>query len=70
MVAKARAAWPTDPEAGVGGIAPERLVFLDECGMLTNAIDRKRVSDPAGLAIRADVLAQALERYAGGGFWP
>ena len=36
MVAKARAAWPTDPEAGVGGIAPERLVFLDECGVLTN----------------------------------
>ncbi|HWH98871.1 MAG TPA: transposase [Propionibacteriaceae bacterium] len=35
-VAKARAAWPTDPEAGVGGIAPERLVFLDECGVLTN----------------------------------
>jgi len=41
-----------------------------ECGMLSNPIDRKRVSDPAGLAIRADVLAQALERYAGGGFWP
>lgn len=35
-MAKARAAWPTDPEAGVGGIAPERLVFLDECGVLTN----------------------------------
>jgi len=36
VVARARAAWPTDPEAGVGGIAPERLVFLDECGVLTN----------------------------------
>ena len=24
-----------DAEAGVGGIAPERLVFLDECGVLT-----------------------------------
>jgi transposase len=34
-VAAARAAWPTDAEAGVGGIAPERLVFLDECGVLT-----------------------------------
>ena len=34
-MAAARAAWPTDAEAGVGGIAPERLVFLDECGVLT-----------------------------------
>jgi transposase len=33
-VAAARAAWPT--EAGIGGIAPDRLVFLDECGVLTN----------------------------------
>jgi len=33
-VAAARAAWPADAEAGVGGIAPERLVFLDECGVL------------------------------------
>ena len=41
-----------------------------ECGMLSNTIDRKRVSDPAGLSMRADVLARALERYAGGGFWP
>jgi transposase len=34
-VAAARAAWPADAEAGVGGIAPERLVFLDACGVLT-----------------------------------
>src|SRR3712207_3559974 len=33
-VAAARAAWPT--EAGIGGIALERLVFLDECGVLTD----------------------------------
>jgi len=33
-VAAARAAWPT--EAGIGGIAPDRLVSLDECGVLTN----------------------------------
>src|SRR3954471_19699463 len=32
----ARAAWPTEDAAGVGGIPPERLVFLDECGVLTN----------------------------------
>jgi transposase len=34
-VARARRAWPTEAD-GVGGIAPERLVFLDECGVLTN----------------------------------
>ena len=35
-MARARAAWRTDPDAGVGGVSPERLVFLDECGALTN----------------------------------
>ena len=35
-MARARAAWHADPDAGVGGISPERLVFLDECGALTN----------------------------------
>ena len=35
-MAAARATWRTDPDAGVGGVAPERLVFLDECGVLTN----------------------------------
>jgi transposase len=34
-VAAARAAWQVEGETGVGGIAPERLVFLDECGVLT-----------------------------------
>ena len=34
-MARARQAWAGDP-AGVAGIAPERLVFLDECGVLTN----------------------------------
>ena len=41
-----------------------------ECGMLSNAVDRAKLTDPKGLAARADVLASALERYAGGGFWP
>lgn len=36
-MAAARAAWRTDP-AGVGGVNPERLVFLDQCGVLTNII--------------------------------
>ena len=35
-MAQARRAWWTDPDGGVGGVAPERLVFLDECGVLTN----------------------------------
>jgi len=34
-VAQARAAWRTEPD-GVAGIGPERLVFLDECGVMTN----------------------------------
>ena len=34
-MAAARAAWRSDAKAGVGGLAPERLVFLDECGVLT-----------------------------------
>jgi transposase len=36
-VAQAREAWWSDP-AGVGGIDPARLVFLDECGVLTNMV--------------------------------
>ncbi len=37
-MAQARAAWWTDAADGVGGISPERLVFLDECGVLTNMV--------------------------------
>jgi transposase len=39
-VARARGAWWTDPDGGVGGIGPGRLVFLDECGVLTNMARR------------------------------
>ena len=35
-MAAARAAWQAEGDTGVGRIAPERLVFLDECGVLTN----------------------------------
>jgi transposase len=35
-VAAARAAWSTESAEGIGGIAPDRLVFLDGCGVLTN----------------------------------
>ncbi len=36
-MARARETWWTDPD-GVGGISPERLVFLDECGVLTDMV--------------------------------
>lgn len=34
-MARARETWRTDADA-LGGIAPERLVFLDECGVRTD----------------------------------
>jgi transposase len=46
-VAAARQAWWTEAEDGVGGISPERLVFLDECGVLTN-MARLRGRSPRG----------------------
>ena len=45
-MAAARATWRTNA-AGVGGIAPERLVFLDECGVLTS-MARLRGRSPSG----------------------
>ena len=36
-MAQAREAWWNRPD-GVGGIDPERLIFLDECGVLTNLV--------------------------------
>ena len=37
---QARADWQTDETAGIGGITPERLVFLDESAVLTNMARR------------------------------
>jgi len=37
---QARADWPTNDATGIGGIAPERLVFLDESAILTNMARR------------------------------
>jgi transposase len=60
-VAAARAAWRTD----VGGLAPERLVFLDECGVLTGMArlygrgprgERARGAVPRGPWTRLSVL--------------
>ena len=45
-MAQARRAWWTGAE-GVGGIGAERLVFLDECGVLTT-LSRLRGRSPRG----------------------
>ena len=37
---QARANWRTDEAAGIGGIAPERLVFIDESAVLTSMVRR------------------------------
>jgi transposase len=37
---QARATWQTDETAGIGGIALERLVFIDESAVLTNMARR------------------------------
>ena len=37
---QARADWWTDTSAGIGGIAPERLVFIDESAVLTSMARR------------------------------
>ena len=37
---QARADWRTDDAAGLGGIAPERLVFIDESAVLTSMARR------------------------------
>jgi hypothetical protein len=37
---QARADWPTDDAAGIGGLAPERLVFIDESAVLTSMARR------------------------------
>ena len=45
-MAQARRAWWTEAE-GVGGISAERLVFLDECGVLST-LSRLRGRSPRG----------------------
>ena len=37
---QARANWQTDETAGLGGIAPDRLVFIDESAVLTSMARR------------------------------
>ena len=45
-MAQARETWWTEAD-GVGGIGPERLVFLDECGVLTT-LSRLHGRSPRG----------------------
>jgi DDE superfamily endonuclease len=59
-VALARGAWRTEP-AGVGGVAPERLVFLDECGVLTN-MARLHGRSPRGTRAHGSVPCGRWER--------
>ena len=51
---QARADWWTDEAAGLGGIAPERLVFLDESAVLTN-MARRYGRSPRGQRASAKV---------------
>ena len=59
-MALARGAWRTEP-AGVGGVAPERLVFLDECGVLTN-MARLHGRSPRGTRAHGSVPCGRWER--------
>ena len=51
---QARATWQTDATAGIGGIAPERRVFLDDSAVLT-AMARPYGRSPRGQRAPAKV---------------
>jgi transposase len=51
---QARANWQTDETAGIGGIAPDRLVFIDESAVLTN-MARRYGRSPRGQRASAKV---------------
>ena len=59
-MARARGVWRTDA-AGVGGVSPERLVFLDECGVLTN-MARLHGRSPRGTRAHGSVPCGRWER--------
>jgi len=59
-VAQARREW-AGGAAGVAGIGPERLVFLDECGVLTN-MARLYGRSPRGERARGTVPCGRWER--------
>jgi hypothetical protein len=51
---QARASWRLDDTAGIGEVAPERLVFLDESAVLTN-MARRYGRSPCGQRAYAKV---------------
>ena len=51
---QARADWWTDETAGLGGVAPDRLVFIDESAVLTN-MARRYGRSPRGQRATAKV---------------
>ena len=51
---QARADWWTDEAAGIGGIAPDRLVFIDESAVLTS-MARRYGRSPRGQRATAKV---------------
>jgi transposase len=51
---QARADWQTDTAAGIGGIAPERLVFIDESAVLSS-MARRHGRSPCGQRATAKV---------------
>jgi transposase len=51
---QARADWQTDDTAGIGAIAPERLVFIDESAVLTS-MARRYGRSPRGQRATAKV---------------
>jgi transposase len=57
----ARADWWTDEAAGIGGIAPERLVFIDESAVLTS-MARRYGRSPCGERAYAKVAVGNWKR--------
>src|SRR6185436_15422834 len=53
-IVQARADWRTDDAAGLGEIAPERLVFIDESAVLTS-MARRYGRSPRGQRATAKV---------------
>jgi transposase len=58
---QARAAWQTDDTAGIGGIALERLVFLDDSAVLTT-MARRYGRSPRGQPAYAKVAFGTWKR--------
>ena len=58
---QARAHWQTNDTAGIGGIAPERLMFIDESAVLTS-MARRYGRSPRGQRATAKIPFGNWER--------